>query len=454
MKISNRVKEHIAKVLKDVEAKNSSQVEFLQAVKEVLHTLGPALEKHPEFIKENVLGRIVEPEKGIQFRVVWRDKDGNLNVNKGFRYQFNSAIGPYKGGLRLHPSVNSGIIKFLGFEQIFKNSLTGLPLGGGKGGSDFNPKGKTDAEIFDFCRSFMTQLYRHIGPDTDIPAGDIGVGAREIGYLFGTYKNLVGSFTPGVLTGKGLEYSGSLIRPEATGYGAVYFAQNMLARDGKSFKGKTVVASGYGNVTWGVCKKVRDLGGKVITISGSKGFVHDPKGVITNKKINYLLKMRTDNAIGLKEYAEKFNCKFYPGQKPWSIEGDIAIPSATQNEINTEDAQLLIKNKVRYVIEAANMPITMEATKVLQKGNIVIAPGKAANAGGVAVSGLEMSQNSQRYSWTSEEVNSKLEDIMRNIYKTCAFASEKYGFGYDLIAGANIAGFLKVAKAMVAQGSY
>ena len=454
MEISIHVKDYIAKVIKDVESKNTSQEEFLQAVKEVLHTLGPALERHPEFIKENILGRIVEPEKGIHFRVAWRDKEGNLNVNKGFRYQFNGAIGPYKGGLRFHPTVNSGIIKFLGFEQIFKNSLTGLPLGGGKGGSDFDPKGKTDAEVFDFCRSFMTQLYRHIGPDTDIPAGDIGVGGREIGYLFGTYRNLIGSFKPGVLTGKGLEYGGSLIRPEATGYGAVYFAQNMLARDGQNFKGKTVIASGYGNVTWGVCKKVKSLGGKVVTISGSKGYVHDPKGVTTNEKIKFLLRMRSENDLGLKDYAEKFGCKFYPGQKPWGVKADIAIPSATQNEINVENAQLLIKNKVKYVIEAANMPITMEAIKVLQKANVIIAPGKAANAGGVAVSGLEMIQNSQRYAWTREEVNSKLEVIMRNIYRACAFASEKYGYGYDLIAGANIAGFLKVARAMIAQGSY
>ncbi|XMB73189.1 NADP-specific glutamate dehydrogenase [Mycoplasmatota bacterium WC30] len=454
MEISNRVNEYIAKIIQDVESKNSSQPEFLQAVKEVLHTLGPVLEKHPEFIEENVLARIVEPEKGIQFRVTWRDKEGNLNVNKGFRYQFNSAIGPYKGGLRFHPTVNSGIIKFLGFEQVFKNSLTGLPLGGGKGGSDFNPKGKTNLEIFDFCRSFMTQLHHHIGPDTDIPAGDIGVGGREVGYLFGTYKNLIGSYKPGVLTGKGIEYSGSLIRPEATGYGAVYFAQNMLGRDGQNLKGKTVIISGYGNVAWGVCKKVKTLGGKVITISGSKGYVHDPKGVITNEKFNYLLRMRTENEVGLKDYAEKFKCKFYPGQKPWGVKADIAIPSATQNEINAEDAQLLVKNNVNYIVEAANMPITREATQILQKAGIVIAPGKAANAGGVAVSGLEMIQNSQRYSWTREEVNAKLEVIMRNIYRACAFASEKYGFGYDLIAGANIAGFLKVAKAMIAQGSY
>ncbi len=454
MKISKTVQDYIAKVIKDVETKNSNEVEFLQAVREVLNNLGPVLERHPEFLKENVLGRIVEPEKGIQFRVAWRDKEGNLNVNKGFRYQFNSAIGPYKGGLRFHPSVNQGIIKFLGFEQIFKNSLTGLPMGGGKGGSDFNPKGKTDQEIFDFCRSFMTQLYRHIGPNTDVPAGDIGVGGREIGYLFGTYKNIRGSFEPGVLTGKGLEYSGSLIRPEATGYGAVYFAQSMLEHDGLEFKDKTVLVSGYGNVAWGVCKKVRDLGGKVITISGSKGYVHDPDGVVTEDKINFLLRMRTENNIGLADYAKEFNCKFYPGEKPWGVKADVAIPSATQNEIHAHDAELLVKNNVKYVIEASNMPVTPEAIEILQKAKVAIAPGKAANAGGVAVSGLEMIQNSQRYSWKSAEVNNKLEDIMHNIYNACVSASEEYGFGYDLIAGANIAGFLKVAKAMIAEGSY
>ncbi len=454
MKVSSQASDYIQSVIKDVEAKNASEPEFLQAVREVLNNLGPVLEKHPEFMSSNILSRIVEPEKGIQFRVTWRDRNGNLNVNKGFRYQFNSAIGPYKGGLRFHPSVTQSIIKFLGFEQVFKNSLTGLPLGGGKGGSDFNPKDKTDEEIFDFCRSFMTGLYRHIGPDTDVPAGDIGVGGREIGYLFGTYKQLKGSFEPGVLTGKGLDYSGSLIRPEATGYGAVYFAQNMLERDGQYFKGKTVIASGYGNVTWGVCKKVRSLGGKVITISGSKGFVHDPNGVVTDEKINFLLRMRSEREIGLAEYAEKFNCKFYPNQKPWGIKADIAIPSATQNEILVEDAQLLIKNDVKYIVEASNMPVTAEAIEILQKANVVIAPGKAANAGGVAVSGLEMIQNSQRYSWTREQVDNKLKEIMADIYQSCVAASAEYGYGYNLIAGANIAGFLKVARAMIAQGNY
>ena len=454
MEISKKVQDYIVKVIKDVEAKNAWEPEFLQAVKEVLDTLGPALERHPEFIEENVLGRIVEPEKGIHFRVPWRDRFGNLQVNKGFRYQFNSAIGPYKGGLRFHPSVSQGVIKFLGFEQVFKNSLTGLPLGGGKGGSDFNPKGKTNQEIFDFCRSFMTQLSHHIGPDTDVPAGDIGVGGREIGYLFGTYKNIKGSFQPGVLTGKGLEYSGSLIRPEATGYGAVYFAQSMLAHDGHKIKNKEVIVSGYGNVAWGVCKKVRDLDGKVITISGSKGFVHDPEGVITDKKIDYLLRMRTENNIGLKDYAKEFNCKFYPGKKPWGVKADVAIPSATQNEIAKEDAKLLIENNVKYIVEAANMPITPEAMKLFRNEEIYVGPGKAANAGGVAVSGLEMSQNSLRLSWSTEEVDERLKVIMKDIYRSCVRASGKYTLGYDLVAGANIAGFIKVAKAMIAQGSY
>jgi len=454
MEHSKGVEEYIAEVIKNVEMKNSHEVEFLQAVREVLHTLGPVLEKHPEYMKENILGRIVEPEKGIQFRVTWRDRFGNLNVNKGYRYQFNSAIGPYKGGLRFHPSVYSGIIKFLGFEQIFKNSLTGLPLGGGKGGSDFNPKGKTDQEIFNFCRSFITQLSHHIGPNLDIPAGDIGVGGREIGYMFGTYKHLKGTFEPGVLTGKGLEYGGSLIRPEATGYGAVYFCERMLAHDGEEFTGKKVIVSGYGNVAWGVCRKVRDLGGKAITISGSKGYVYDPEGVITDEKIDFLLKMRSDSNIGLEEYAKTFNCKFFPGEKPWGVDGDIAIPSATQNEIDVADAKMLIKNNVKYVVEASNMPITREAILLLQKANIIIGPGKAANAGGVAVSGLEMIQNSQRYSWTREEVKNKLKIIMTNIYNTCVAASEEYGYGYDLIAGANVAGFIKVANAMIAEGAY
>jgi len=454
MEMNQNVHEYIEKIIKDVEDKNAWEPEYIQAVKEVFHTIGPVLDKHPEFMEENVLGRMAEPEKGIHFRVPWRDKSGVLHVNKGFRYQFNSALGPYKGGLRFDPTVTQGIVKFLGFEQVFKNALTGLPLGGGKGGSDFNPKGKTDQEIFEFCRSFMTKLYHHIGPNTDIPAGDMGVGKREIGYLFGTYKNIKESFQPGVLTGKPLEYSGSLIRPEATGYGAVYFAQCMLNHRDLDIKDKKVLVSGYGNVAWGVCRKVCDLGGKVITISGSHGYVHDPEGVITDEKIDYLLRMKEEDDIGLKEYAETFSCDFYPDEKPWGVKADIAIPSATQNEINEDDAQALIDHDVKFLVEAANMPLTEGAVKKLREADVFIGPSKAANAGGVAVSGLEMSQNSQRLSWSAKEINEKLESIMTDIFHACVDASETYDLGCDLIAGANIAAFTKVAKAMIKQGDY
>lgn len=454
VRISEKTQNYIKNVIADVRAKNSNELEFIQAVEEVLNTLGPVLEKNPKYIEENILGRMVEPERGILFRVSWVDRNGEVQVNKGFRFQFNSAIGPYKGGLRFHKSVYSGIIKFLGFEQIFKNSLTSLPMGGGKGGSDFDPKGKTDDEILSFCTSFMTELYRHIGINTDIPAGDIGVGGREIGYMYGTYKRIRGGFENGVLTGKGLEYGGSLIRPEATGYGAVYFANEMLKHDGDTFEGKTVIVSGYGNVAWGTCKKVRDLGGKVVTISGSRGYVYDPEGIVTDEKIEFLLDIRARNDVSLEDYAEKFGCKFYPGEKPWGVKADIAIPCATQNEINVEDAMKLAKNGVKYVVEAANMPVDNEAVEYLVKNNVIIGPGKAANAGGVAVSGLEMSQNSMRYAWTAEEVDAKLHDIMKKIFASCVKASGEYELGYDLIAGANIAGFEKVAKAMIAQGKY
>jgi glutamate dehydrogenase (NADP+) len=454
IKISTATQTYIDNVIADVKAKNSNELEFIQAVEEVLTTLGPVLEQNPKYIEENILARIVEPERGILFRVPWVDRNGNVQVNKGFRFQFNSAIGPFKGGLRFHKSVYAGIIKFLGFEQIFKNSLTSLPMGGGKGGSDFDPKGKNDAEILSFCTSFMTELYRHIGINTDIPAGDIGVGGREIGYMYGAYKRIRGSFENGVLTGKGIEYGGSLIRPEATGYGAVYFANEMLKHDGDNFKGKTVIASGYGNVAWGTCKKVRDLGGKVVTISGSRGYIYDPEGVVTDAKIEFLLKIRSSNEVSLEDYAKEFNCEFFPGQKPWGVKADIAIPCATQNEITLEDAKLLAANGVKYVVEAANMPVDNEAVEYLVDNKVIIGPGKAANAGGVAVSGLEMSQNSIRYAWTSEEVDAKLHDIMKNIFASCVKASADYELGYDLIAGANIAGFEKVAKAMVAQGRF
>jgi len=423
-------------------------------VTEVLHSLGPVLDQHPEYIENNILERIVEPERAIVFKVSWVDDDGNVHVNRGFRVQFNSAIGPYKGGLRFHPSVYIGVIKFLGFEQIFKNSLTSLPIGGGKGGSDFNPLGKSDDEIRRFCESFMTELYRHIGPDTDIPAGDIGVGGREIGYLFGTYKRIRGAFENGVLTGKGITYGGSLIRPEATGYGATYFALQMLRHDDLDFKNKTVAVSGFGNVAWGVCKKVRDLGGKVVTLSGPEGYVYDPDGIVTQEKIDYMLEMRANTNGKIKDYADKFNVEFFPGKKPWERKVDIIMPCATQNEIYPEDAKMIIENEVKYLIEGANMPTTNEAIEMLKEANVIIGPGKAANAGGVATSALEMSQNSMRLHWTSEEVDEKLRGIMKNIYNSCVRSSSRYGFGYDLIAGANIAGFVKVADAMIAQGKY
>ena len=452
--ISLETQEYIESVLDKVRRQDQDQKEFVQAVTEVLHSLGPVLDQHPEYIENNILERMVEPERAIVFKVSWVDDEGNVHVNRGFRVQFNSAIGPYKGGLRFHPSVYIGVIKFLGFEQIFKNSLTSLPIGGGKGGSDFNPLGKSDDEIRRFCDSFMTELYRHIGPNTDIPAGDIGVGGREIGYLFGAYKRIRGAFENGVLTGKGITYGGSLIRPEATGYGATYFALQMLRHDDLDFKNKTVAVSGFGNVAWGVCKKVRDLGGKVVTLSGPEGYIYDPDGVVTQEKIDFMLDMRANTNGKIKDYADQFDVEFFPGRKPWERKVDIIMPCATQNEIYPEDATTIIKNEVKYLIEGANMPTTNEALEMLKAANIIIGPGKAANAGGVATSALEMSQNSMRLHWTSEEVDEKLRGIMKNIYNSCVRASSRYGFGYDLIAGANIAGFVKVADAMIAQGKY
>ena len=452
--VSAQTKEYIDSTLKIVNHKDGHQNEFVQAVTEVLHSLGPVLDQHQEYIDNNILERIVEPERAIQFRVPWVDDEGNTQVNRGFRVQFNGAIGPYKGGLRFHPTVYLGLIKFLGFEQIFKNSLTGLPIGGGKGGSDFDPRGKSDEEIRRFCQSFMTELYRHIGPNVDVPAGDIGVGGREIGYLFGQYRRIRGAFENGVLTGKGIDYGGSLIRPEATGYGATYFAQQMLRHDDLDFKNKTVAVSGFGNVAWGVCKKVRDLGGKVVTLSGPEGYIYDPDGIITQEKIDFMIEMRANTNGKIKDYADRFGVEFFEGKKPWEREVDIIMPCATQNEIHPVDAEMIIKNGVKYIVEGANMPTTNEAIIMLQGAGVIIGPGKAANAGGVATSALEMSQNSMRMSWTSEEVDSKLRGIMKNIYNNCVRASSRYGFGYDLIAGANIAGFTKVADAMIAQGKY
>ncbi len=437
-------------VYEQVLKRNPGEPEFHQAVKEILESLGPVLEKHPEYIKAGILQLIVEPERQIIFRVPWQDDKDNLHINRGFRVQFNSALGPYKGGLRFHSSVYIGIIKFLGFEQIFKNSLTGLMMGGAKGGSDFDPKGKSDNEVMRFCQSFMNELYRHIGPDTDVPAGDIGVGTREIGYLFGQYKRLINRFE-GALTGKGFSWGGSAARPEATGYGAVYFVEEMLKVNNDNLEGKTVAISGFGNVAWGVTKKMSELGAKIITLSGPDGFIHDPNG-LSEEKIDYMLHLRASNRDVVKDYADKFKVQFFPGENPWGIKADIVMPCATENEIDVEDAKKMIANKVKYVAEAANMPTTLEATNLLLKNNVLIGPAKAVNAGGVAVSGLEMSQNSMRMAWTQEQVDEKLKNIMKNIFTTCYTTAEEYNAKGNLIIGANIAGFVKVANAMMAQG--
>ena len=443
--------EYLKKVYADCEKRNAGEPEFLQAVLEVLESLEPVIEQNPKFEKAGVIERMVEPERQIMFRVPWVDDNGVAQVNRGFRIQFNSAIGPYKGGIRFHPTVNASIMKFLGFEQTFKNSLTSLPMGGGKGGADFDPRGKSDGEVMRFCQSFMTELQRHIGADTDVPAGDIGVGAREVGYMFGQYKRLRNEFT-GVLTGKGIAYGGSLIRPEATGYGAVYYVQNMLASFGEDIKGKTFAVSGFGNVAWGTVKKINELGGKVVTISGPDGYIYDEDGVSTEEKVNFMLEMRASGRDKVEDYAEKFGVPFFKGQRPWNTKVDIVMPCATQNEVGIEDAKNIVANGVKYYVEVANMPTTAEAMAYIKENGLVIAPSKAVNAGGVAVSGLEMSQNSMRYSWTAEEVDEKLKHIMKNIFEASAAAAKKYGMEGDLVAGANIAGFEKVAEAMLAQG--
>ena len=443
--------EYLKKVIEDVIKRNPGESEFHQTVTEVLESLEPVLEKSPEFIEKGVIDMMVEPERIIKFRVPWVDDQGKIQVNRGYRIQFNSAIGPYKGGLRFHPSVNESIIKFLGFEQTFKNSLTSLPMGGGKGGSDFDPQGKSDAEVMRFCQSFMTELAKHIGADTDVPAGDIGVGAREIGYLYGQYKRLRDEFT-GVLTGKGISYGGSLIRPEATGYGAVYYTVEMLKYFKDEIKGKTFAISGFGNVAWGTVKKVNELGGKVVTISGPDGYVYDPDGISTEEKVNFMLEMRASCRNKVQDYADKFGVEFFPGQKPWGVKADILMPCATQNEVHLEDAEKIVANGVKYYVEVSNMPTTNEAIAYLKEHGVVVAPSKAVNAGGVAVSGLEMTQNSMRLSWTAEEVDEKLRTIMKNIYQASLDAAKEYGMEGDLVAGANIAGFIKVANAMKWQG--
>ncbi len=442
---------YLERVYNEVATKNATEPEFLQTVKEVLESLEPVIEQEPKFEKYGVIERMVEPERLISFRVSWVDDNGKVQVNRGYRVQFNSAIGPYKGGIRLHPSVNASIMKFLGFEQTFKNSLTGLPMGGGKGGSDFDPRGKSEGEVMRFCQSFMTELSKHIGPDTDVPAGDIGVGAREVGFMFGQYKRLRNEFT-GVLTGKGRSFGGSLIRPEATGFGAVYYTVEMLKSFGEDIKGKTFGVSGFGNVAWGTVKKVNELGGKVVTISGPDGYIYDADGINTEEKIEFMLEMRASGHDKVKDYADKFGVPYFEGKRPWGEKVDVVMPCATQNEVGIEDAKKIVANGVKYYVEVANMPTTEEAMTYLKENGVVIAPSKAVNAGGVAVSGLEMSQNSMRYSWTAEEVDAKLKQIMADIYKNSYDAAEKYGMKGDLVAGANIAGFIKVADAMIAEG--
>jgi glutamate dehydrogenase (NADP+) len=436
--------------MQEVKAKNPGEAEFHQAVEEVVETLLPVVEKQPEYRKAKILERLVEPERTISFRVPWVADNGEVRVNRGYRVEFNSAIGPYKGGLRFHPSVTASILKFLGFEQIFKNSLTTLPMGGGKGGSDFDPKFKSKNEIMRFCQSFMSELFRHIGPNTDVPAGDIGVGGQEIGFMFGQYKKLRNSFD-GVLTGKGLSWGGSLIRPEATGYGVVYFASEMLATRGTSFEGKTVAISGFGNVAWGAALKATELGGKVVTISGPDGYIFDPNG-ISGEKIVYMLDLRASNQDIVEPYAERFGAEFHAGKRPWEVKCDVALPCATQNELGEADARNLLANGTMCLCEGANMPTTAEGAKIIMDSGILYGPAKAANAGGVAVSGLEMSQNSIRMSWSREEVDQHLHRIMKNIHQSCLAAGEQYGMAGNYVAGANIAGFTKVADAMLAQG--
>ncbi|MBJ23545.1 MAG: NADP-specific glutamate dehydrogenase [Euryarchaeota archaeon] len=447
----------IEKIYEEMIARDPDQPEFHQAVKEVLDSLGPVLERHPEYVDANILGRIIEAERIMQFRVPWTDDDGNVHVNRGFRIQMNSAIGPYKGGLRFHPSVNLSILKFLAFEQVFKNSLTTLPMGGGKGGSDFDPKGKSDAEVMRFCQSFMLELNRHIGADTDVPAGDIGVGGREIGYLYGMYRKIRNEFT-GVFTGKGMSYGGSLIRPEATGYGQVYFAREMLKTKEESLQDKICLISGSGNVAQFAAEKTIQLGGKVITMSDSGGFIHDPTG-INQEKLEWIMELKNVRRGRISEYANKFNEATYTpvdhtlDYNPlWNVDADVAFPAATQNEINGTDAQNLLSNNVYVVSEGSNMPSTPEAIDHFIEAGILYAPGKASNAGGVATSGLEMSQNSMRMNWTRDEVDAKLDSIMVSIHETCAKTAEEYGHPGNYMMGANIAGFLKVADAMLNQG--
>ena len=449
--MSNQYHAEIEAFMDRVRAKNGHEPEFLQAVQEVAEAVIPFIEANPKYKTSKILDRIVEPERTIIFRVPWLDDNGNIQVNRGYRVEFNSAIGPYKGGLRFHPSVNLSILKFLGFEQIFKNSLTTLPMGGGKGGSDFDPKGKSDNEVMKFCQSFMTELFRHIGADTDVPAGDIGVGGREIGYMFGQYKRLRNEFT-GVLTGKGRNWGGSLIRPEATGYGTVYFAKEMLATKGDSFNGKIVAVSGSGNVAQFACEKATQLGGKVVTLSDSEGYIYDEAG-IDAEKLAWVMDLKNNRRGRISEYVKQYpGAKFVAGKRPWEVKADIALPCATQNELNGEEAKALIANGVKCVAEGANMPSTPEAIAAFQAANVLFSPGKASNAGGVATSGLEMSQNSLRLSWLAEEVDQRLHGIMVSIHEACVKYGKDANGNVDYVKGANVAGFVKVADAMIDQG--
>ncbi len=443
---------YISEVIEKVKQRNAGEPEFVQTVEEVFKSIEVLIDKHPEYQKASLLERMVEPERQIAFRVTWVDDAGIVQVNRGFRVQFNSAIGPYKGGLRFHSSVNWSIMKFLGFEQTFKDSLTGLPIGGAKGGSDFDPRGKSDAEVMRFCQAFMTELYRHIGPDIDVPAGDLGVGGREIGYLYGQYKRIKGCWENGVLTGKGFSFGGSLIRPEATGFGATYYTDEVMKHQKDTIKGKTFGLSGFGNVAWGAALKITELGGKVVTISGPDGYIYDTDG-ISGEKIDFMLDMRASGRDKAKDYADKFpSAKFVAGKKPWEVKVDVAMPCATQNEIGMKEAEMIVNNGTKYYIEVANMPTTNEALDYLVSKGLIVAPSKAVNAGGVAVSALEMSQNSMRLAWTAEEVDAKLKTIMKNIHDNSVAAAAECGLGYNLIAGANLAGVKKVADAMMAQG--
>lgn len=442
---------NVDKIMMELERKNPGEVEYLQAVREVLESIEEVVNDNPQFESAGIIDRIVEPDRVLMFKVPWMDDNGKVHVNRGYRVQFNNAIGPYKGGLRFHPSVNLSILKFLGFEQIFKNSLTSLPMGGAKGGSDFDPKGKSNNEIMRFCQSFMLELWKIIGPETDVPAGDIGVGGREIGYMYGMYKKLAGEHS-GVLTGKGINWGGSLIRPEATGFGCVYFAKEMLKTKGESIQGKIVTVSGFGNVAWGAITKVNQLGGKVVTISGPDGYVYDPEG-ITGKKVDFLLELRASNQDIVKPYTYEFpNAQFFPNKRPWEVKCDVALPCATQNELGKEDAENLVNNGCICVAEGANMPSTPEAIEIFHEHKLLFAPGKAANAGGVATSGLEMTQNSMKLNWSAEEVDHRLHEIMVNIHAACVkYGTESDGY-INYVKGANIAGFLKVANAMLDLG--